>query len=148
MYVTVDFICFGWFELFCHKKKARIIKWKILAHSGFWTWYVSLRTLVPRCLHVKDLHMQCTTCILNVTTGYIKCFWFVWHAISLRIFIYFINGRYWILPPWTEFLMYFQSNSQCCLFLVVFTYLGKNSFAWENTLWCHRLNNDVTSWWT
>ena len=34
-----------------------------------------------------------------------------------------------ILPPQTEFFMHFRSNSQCCLSLVVFTYLGKDSFA-------------------
>ena len=29
----------------------------------------------------------------------------------------------WFLPPHTEFFMHFLSNSQCCLSLVVFTYL-------------------------
>ena len=32
--------------------------------------------------------------------------------------------------------------------LVVFTYLGKDSFAWVNTLLRHKSYNDVTSWLT
>ena len=38
------------------------------------------------------------------------------------------------LPPQTEFFLNFRSNSQCCLSLVVFTYLGKDSSAWVNAL--------------
>ena len=52
------------------------------------------------------------------------------------------------LPPQTEFFPDFRSNSQCCLSLVVFTYLGKDSFAWVNTLRRHKSYNDVTSWLT
>ena len=54
----------------------------------------------------------------------------------------------YILPPQTEFFLDFGSNSPCCLSLVVFTYLGKDSFAWVNTLWCHKSYNNVTSWLT
>ena len=54
----------------------------------------------------------------------------------------------YILPPQTEFFLYFQSISQCCLSLVVFTYLGKDSFTWVNNLLRHKSHNDVTSWLT
>ena len=52
------------------------------------------------------------------------------------------------LPPQTEFFLYFRLISQFCLSLVVFTYLGKDSFAWVNTLLRHKQYNDVTSWLT
>ena len=41
----------------------------------------------------------------------------------------FLVRRPFFLPPQTEFFLYFRSISQCCLSLVVFTYLGKDSFA-------------------
>ena len=46
------------------------------------------------------------------------------------------------------YFLYLPSISQCCLSLVVFTYLSKDSFAWVNTLLCHESYNDVTSWLT
>ena len=50
--------------------------------------------------------------------------------------------------PEVGLFMYFQSNSQHCLSLVVFTYLGKDNFAWLNTLWRNRSYNDAMSWFT
>ena len=58
------------------------------------------------------------------------------------------SAKYDYLPSRTKFSLYIRLNTQCCLSLVVLTYLGKDSFTWVNTLWGHKSYNDVTSWLT